>query len=836
MGIHGLLPFLKPYVKRRNIKELSGNTVGIDAMCWMHKGAFACSKELLLGVDTHKFVYFFLRHIELLRFYQIKPVVVFDGARLPAKAREEANRGDTRAKARDEALELVRQQERGEPVDQGKLDRACEAAIKVTSDMIARLQSALRELAVHFIVAPYEADAQLAYMCRIGWVHAVITEDSDLLAYGCPNTFFKMDKFGDGQCIELPCHQLGHVPEEAAAAAIDDAGAGADSDANQGPDAAGNAKEITDGASNNGGADTATGAVRKGRGRGCGGRPLRRGRGGSDAPPPAQSETGGECGTTGEVVRAKPTRQAQALDRRTEEDSTIQAQMRRWNAERFAEFCVLCGSDYKEPDIHIKGFGIKTAFRLLCRFGSVQKMLTWMGREKRWKDHLPCESGELFVRFTNIVAVFWHHIVFDPGRGQCLSIANAFPHSDRELPGVDIAALVGVSGTKVDAAAAAMGEVDPRTGEPRLYEKLTDGERSALERIIAQKRVDQREFNYEQQRREDASRIEEARAAAANATATLGSGPAGPWDVGGTEASVPVAAGAPAEAEEDNPEELPRPLPQFLKGDMDAIMGMVDSAREHAESAEAYDTPPKVPPRSLGPAGGGEPASQRPASNPFARKRPSLGCSPSPADAGVAVLAKRPRNYFGSGSVASDMRSDCQTANPADAHWMKAPMSQADDDSQRKILAPVNRPRGGHSANDAAFSVLASMGVHQLQPQPETKDRGKLTSFFGARPSAQAPEASKPEPAKDSGAGRRRGAPQVALCRRYARGECVHSAKNCKFSHAGETVAPIAAGGSKLASWRARPWEEEPETAQEAPQRSLSMDDRSRFNLFKKKW
>lgn len=35
------------------------------------------------------------------------------------------------------------------------------------------------------MVAPYEADAQLAHLSRTGAVDAVITEDSDYLPYGC---------------------------------------------------------------------------------------------------------------------------------------------------------------------------------------------------------------------------------------------------------------------------------------------------------------------------------------------------------------------------------------------------------------------------------------------------------------------------------------------------------------------------------------------------------------------------------------------------------------------------------------------------------------------------
>lgn len=34
-------------------------------------------------------------------------------------------------------------------------------------------------------MAPYEADAQLAYLNKAGIAQAVITEDSDLLAFGC---------------------------------------------------------------------------------------------------------------------------------------------------------------------------------------------------------------------------------------------------------------------------------------------------------------------------------------------------------------------------------------------------------------------------------------------------------------------------------------------------------------------------------------------------------------------------------------------------------------------------------------------------------------------------
>ena len=46
---------------------------------------------------------------------------------------------------------------------------------------------------IEFIVAPYEADCQLSYFSKIDYVDAVITEDSDLLAYGAKVVLYKLD-------------------------------------------------------------------------------------------------------------------------------------------------------------------------------------------------------------------------------------------------------------------------------------------------------------------------------------------------------------------------------------------------------------------------------------------------------------------------------------------------------------------------------------------------------------------------------------------------------------------------------------------------------------------
>lgn len=58
-------------------------------------------------------------------------------------------------------------------------------SLDITHEMALNLIKACRERNIDCIVAPYEADAQLAYLNIKGIAQVVITEDSDLLLFGC---------------------------------------------------------------------------------------------------------------------------------------------------------------------------------------------------------------------------------------------------------------------------------------------------------------------------------------------------------------------------------------------------------------------------------------------------------------------------------------------------------------------------------------------------------------------------------------------------------------------------------------------------------------------------
>ena len=65
------------------------------------------------------------------------------------------------------------------------------------------LVQALKASNVEFIVAPFEADAQMAYLAVNNVVHSVITEDSDLLPYGCPRVRLLLALLARQTCINF---------------------------------------------------------------------------------------------------------------------------------------------------------------------------------------------------------------------------------------------------------------------------------------------------------------------------------------------------------------------------------------------------------------------------------------------------------------------------------------------------------------------------------------------------------------------------------------------------------------------------------------------------------
>ncbi|KAK1940559.1 Exonuclease 1 [Phytophthora citrophthora] len=144
-------------------------------------------------------------HIKLLQDNNITPIMVFDGAPLPSKAQENIARGRSRTDWRRKAIEMLQEPE--EDQDGREIFKACTRGVSVTNEMVMRLIATLRRMDVTFYVAPYEADAQLAFFSKQKIVDVVISEDSDCVPYGVKTALLKLQP--DGWGTELKRRSLG---------------------------------------------------------------------------------------------------------------------------------------------------------------------------------------------------------------------------------------------------------------------------------------------------------------------------------------------------------------------------------------------------------------------------------------------------------------------------------------------------------------------------------------------------------------------------------------------------------------------------------------------------
>ncbi|KAF7546426.1 hypothetical protein G7046_g9303 [Stylonectria norvegica] len=195
MGVSGLLPLLKSIHKPTEIKKYAGQTFGVDAYGWLHRAAYSCALELGQDKPTTKYITSAMHRVKMLSHFGVTPYMVFDGDYLPSKAATEDSREKKREEKKKLAMELLRA---GKPTQATQEFQKC---IDITPEMASALIQQLKKLGIPYVVAPYEADAQLVYLERQGLIDGIISDDSDLLVFGAKKLLTKLDQYGS--CIEI---------------------------------------------------------------------------------------------------------------------------------------------------------------------------------------------------------------------------------------------------------------------------------------------------------------------------------------------------------------------------------------------------------------------------------------------------------------------------------------------------------------------------------------------------------------------------------------------------------------------------------------------------------
>ena len=180
MGIRNLIKFLEEHFESKKLSDFSNQTIGIDAHVWLHSAV----NQLMLDtsiITENKIIStikeYFSNKIKLMKYLNIVPYFVFDGDELPIKEGIEKGREERRKKNE----ELFQFHINSKNLKDAKKQLIC--SIDITPQMTKGLIEYLKDCNIKFVIAPYEADAQLAYLYNKKIIDLVLTIDSDLICY-----------------------------------------------------------------------------------------------------------------------------------------------------------------------------------------------------------------------------------------------------------------------------------------------------------------------------------------------------------------------------------------------------------------------------------------------------------------------------------------------------------------------------------------------------------------------------------------------------------------------------------------------------------------------------
>ena len=191
MGIKQLYKMIKQHAPQamtdHSLSEFKGSKVVIDFSLYVHR---------FNSVQGHSFTGLF-HQINLLKENEITPIYVFDGE-YPEEKKSTMEERKKIIKANKTKFENLQKQKSSK----AELFKAKNRAFRIDDKEVKFCQKLFDLLGVPWIQAKGEADILMANMVASGKADAALTEDADLLAFGCPILWRKFKK-GNIQVISL---------------------------------------------------------------------------------------------------------------------------------------------------------------------------------------------------------------------------------------------------------------------------------------------------------------------------------------------------------------------------------------------------------------------------------------------------------------------------------------------------------------------------------------------------------------------------------------------------------------------------------------------------------
>lgn len=215
MGIKGLRSFLRKYspsifIKVPSWKSFAGERIAIDASVYLYKYMSTSNKSCGNWIDM------FINLIVKLRKNNVRPVFIFDGKPPPEKENTQKTRRSGRGKTEQKMLEIEECIEILSSCDSIPIDlleriknitnidmegfskrellkdlnirynKESSRFITIGQNEYKKLQDLLNAMGLPWYIAAGEAERTCAWLCKFGYVKAVLSTDSDVLVYGAP--------------------------------------------------------------------------------------------------------------------------------------------------------------------------------------------------------------------------------------------------------------------------------------------------------------------------------------------------------------------------------------------------------------------------------------------------------------------------------------------------------------------------------------------------------------------------------------------------------------------------------------------------------------------------
>lgn len=204
--------------KPTHVSEFAYKKIAIDTTLYLFKYKAAMADRWICGI---------LNIIKILRQNNVHPVFIFDGKAPDEKKQEQKNRQDDKHKLQQNVEQLqsdmleyyndgkisdnLKKLSPGDnfnPVEvQEKIHKKKNQVIKVNGDDFRLLKDLFTVCSIPYYTAPSEAEKFCAKLCIDGHVSAVLSDDTDVIAYNCPTTLCRILS-SSGGCFSVSNSEL----------------------------------------------------------------------------------------------------------------------------------------------------------------------------------------------------------------------------------------------------------------------------------------------------------------------------------------------------------------------------------------------------------------------------------------------------------------------------------------------------------------------------------------------------------------------------------------------------------------------------------------------------